>query len=193
MEIRKTVVFDETIHRESGAEVSPAVRRTVVAAVLTNPLAGRPLADDLSPLISLSETLGETLTLTALKILGGPDRLRAYGKAALVGTGGELEHGAAMIHPRLGMAMRQTIRRGRCLIPGVAKVALPGAQVDLSFGPIDEGWDLDAMDTMTLMIADAPRPDEIVLCVGYASGPRPHARAKGPDQGEVDRLIDSFF
>jgi hypothetical protein len=192
MNIRKTVVFDETVHFENGAQVSPATRRAVVAVVLTNPLAGQPVDTDLSPLIEISETLGEKLTRTALGILGGSDLLRAYGKAALVGTAGDLEHGAAMIHPRLGMAMRKTIQRGRCLIPGVAKVTPPGGHVDLGFGPIDEDWDLDAMDTMTLMVADAPRADEIVLCVGYMVGPRPHARSRGPDQNAVDQLVGSF-
>ena len=90
------------------------------------------------------------------------------------------------------MAMRRAIKRGRVNIPGHAKVGLPGTSVDLIYGPLDEGWDLDAVDTMPISVGDAPRPDEILLLVGYATGPRPHARAKGPDQSEVDALIKSF-
>jgi len=109
-----------------------------------------------------------------------------------VGTGGDLEHGAAMIHPRLGMAMRRTIRRGRVIVPGHAKVGPPGSTIDLLYGPLDAGWDLDAVDSTPVLIHDAPRPDEIVLWIGYGSGPRVNARSKGPDQKEVDALIASF-
>ena len=127
---------------------------------------------------------------TALAALGsGPSQLRSYTKAALVGTGGDLEHGAAMIHPRLGMAMRGTIKRGRVIIPGHAKVGPPGSMIDLLYGPLDAGWDLDAVDSTPVLIHDAPRPDEIVLWIGYGSGPRVNARSKGPDQKEVDALI----
>jgi len=121
-----------------------------------------------------------------------PAQLRAYTKAALVGISGDLEHGAAMIHPRLGMAMRRAIKRGRVIIPGHAKVGPPGTTVDLIYGPIDEGWDLDAFDSTPVLIHDAPRPQEIVLWIGYATGPRVNARCKGPDQKEVDALVASF-
>src|SRR5258706_7172992 len=97
-----------------------------------------------------------------------------------------------MIHPRLGMAMRRAIKRGRVIIPGHAKVGPPGTTVDLIYGPLDEGWDLDAFDSTPVLIHDAPRPHEIVLWIGYATGPRVNARCKGPDQKEVDALVASF-
>jgi len=92
----------------------------------------------------------------------------------------------------LGMAMRRTIKRGRVIIPGHAKVGPPGTSIDLIYGPLDEGWDLDAFDSTPVLIHDAPRPDEIVLWIGYGTGPRVNARCKGPDQKEVDALITSF-
>jgi amino acid synthesis protein len=190
--IRKMVRFDEEVVLENGSAVSPALRRSVMGAVLENPLAGAPVGTDLSPLIELSVALGELLTQKAITHLGPSHELRAYSKAALVGTAGDLEHGAAMIHARIGMAMRTAIRRGRVLIPGNAKVAGPGTPIDMIFGPIDEGWDLDAMDTLPITVADAPRPDEIVLLVGFATGPRPHARSAGPAQEDVDLLLASF-
>src|SRR3954447_21103553 len=110
----------------------------------------------------------------------------------VVGIGGDLEHGAAMIHPRLGMAMRRAIKRGRVIIPGHAKVGPPGTTVDLIYGPLDDAWDLDAFDSTPVLIHDPPRPHEIVLWVGYAMGPRINARCKGPDQKEVDELVASF-
>jgi hypothetical protein len=192
MDIRKIVVFEEEIAFENGARLPVPLRRVAVGAVLKNPLARKPVGTDLAPLIDLSVKIGEMLTKRALALIGDAKQLRAYSKAALVGADGDLEHGAAMIHARIGMAMRSTLKRGRVLIPGNAKVAGPGAHIDMIFGPIDEGWDLDAMDTMPVMVADAPRSDEILLLVGYAAGSRPHARSKGPDQKDVDALLKSF-
>jgi len=193
MDIRKTVTVVEEINSEYGARANPPLQRVAIAAVFKNPLAGKPAGAGLEPLIDYSLELGEFLTKNALAALGfSPAQLRSYTKAALVGTGGDLEHGAAMIHPRLGMAMRRTLERGRVIIPGHAKVGPPGTTVDLLYGPIDEGWDLDAVDSTPVLIHDAPRPDEIVLWIGYAAGPRVNARSKGPDQKEVDALIASF-
>jgi len=193
MAVRKTVTLVEEINSEYGVRANPALRRVAIAAVFTNPLAGKTAGADLQPLIDYSLELGVSLTKTALNALGsGPSELRSYTKAALVGTGGDLEHGAAMIHPRLGMAMRRTIKRGRVIIPGHAKVGPPGSTIDLLYGPLDAGWDLDAVDSTPVLIHDAPRPDEIVLWIGYGSGPRVNARSKGPDQKEVDALIASF-
>jgi hypothetical protein len=193
MDMRKTVTLVEEIKSEYGTPAREPLRRVAIAAVFTNPLAGAAAGVDLKPLIDYSLELGAALTAKALATLGAsPVALRAYTKAALVGIGGDLEHGAAMIHPQLGMAMRRAIRRGRVIIPGHAKVGPPGTTIDLLYGPIDEGWDLDAFDSTPVLIHDAPRPDEIVLWIGYALGPRVNARSKGPDQKEVDALVASF-
>ena len=193
MDIRKTVTLVEEIGSEYGARASPPLRRVAIAAVLKNPLAGKAAGADITPLVDCSLDLGAALTSSALAALGaGPSQLRSYAKAAVVGTSGDLEHGAAMIHPRLGMAMRRAIKRGRVVIPGHAKVGPPGTAVDLLYGPIDQGWDLDAIDSTPVLIHDAPRSDEIVLWIGYAAGPRVDARSKGPDQKDVDDLIASF-
>ena len=193
MTVRKTVTFVEEINAEYGASVNPPLRRVAIAAVFENPLAGKAAGADLKPLIDYSLELGASLTKVALATLNArPEQLRAYTKAAVVGIGGDLEHGAAMIHPRLGMAMRGAIRRGRVIIPGHAKVGPPGTTVDLIYGPLDEGWDLDAFDSTPVLIHDSPRPNEIVLWIGYATGPRANARCRGPDQKEVDALVASF-
>src|ERR1700751_2263820 len=114
MTIRKTVTLVEEINSEYGAHASPPLRRVAIGAVFENPLAGKAAGADLKPLIDYSLELGTSLTEAALAVLGAsPAQLRAYTKAALVGLDGDLEHGAAMIHPGLGMAMRRAIRRGR--------------------------------------------------------------------------------
>jgi Amino acid synthesis len=193
MDIRKTVTLVEEINSEYGARATRPLRRVATAVVFKNPLVGSSASSGLEPLIDYSLELGVSMTKAALAALGSkPAELRSYTKAALVGTGGDLEHGAAMIHPRLGMAMRRTIKRGRVIIPGHAKVGPPGTSVDLIYGPLDEGWDLDAFDSTPVLIHDAPRRDEIVLWIGYGMGPRVNARCKGPDQKEVDALIASF-
>ena len=190
--VRKFVQFEEEIHAESGLPVSPPLTRVVVGAVAANPLAGEPAPTDIAPLVTLSEALGEQLTTRALDRIGDPAGIRAYGKAALIGTSGDPEHGAALIHPRLGMAMRATLRRGRVLIPGNAKIGPAGTSIDLVVGPLEATWDLDAVDTITVAVPDAPRPDELLLLIGYTTGERPNARSKGPEQAEVDALLASF-
>lgn len=192
MDVRKTVVFQEEVAIENGSRLASPLRRVVVGSILKNPLVHKPVGTDLKPLIDISVELGEKMTRTALSLIGEAKGLRSYTKGAMVGLAGDLEHGAVMIHARIGMAMRATLKRGRVIIPGNAKVAGAGSTMDLLFGPIDEGWDLDAGDTMTISVSDAPRPDEILLLVGYATGPRPNARSKGPDQSEVDALVKSF-
>src|SRR5262249_56574832 len=99
---------------------------------------------------------------------------------------------AGMMHARLGMAGGSGVKRGGVRLSGRAKVGPPGTSVDLIYGPLDEGWDLDAFDSTPVLIHDAPRPNEIVLWIGYATGPRVNARCKGPDQKEVDALVASF-
>lgn len=190
--VRKYVRFEEQVLEQAQLPVTPPLSRVVVGAVAANPLAGLPASSDIGPLVELSEVLGADLTTRALDRIGDPAGIRAYGKAALVGTAGESEHGAALIHPRLGMAMRARLRRGRVLIPGNAKVGAAGTAIDVIFGPLEEGWDLDAMDTLSVTVADAPRPDEVLLLVGYTTGARPNARSKGPTQAEVDALLASF-
>jgi len=188
MKIRQIVLVDQEIRSESGRTLARPSRRVAAAAVLENPLAGKPPADDLSGLFELSMQAGEVLTARALGALA-PLKPRGYGKAALVGTAGDLEHGAAMIHVRLGLAMRQGAGGGPALIPGNAKVGAPGTPIDVVFGGIEDAWDYDAMDTLQLSLPDAPRPDEIVLVVAFLGGGRPNARIRGASQAEVSELV----
>lgn len=156
--------------------------------MLSNPSAGRPPIDDFSALVDLSVAAGEVLTARALAALG-PLKPRGYGKGVIVGTLGDLEHGASMIHVRIGLAMRKGAGGGPALIPGNAKVAGPGTPIDIIFGGLDDAWDYDAMDAMTVMVPDAPKPDELLLVVAFLGGTRPNARIKGASPAQVAEAV----
>ena len=173
MSVRKFQTIREVIEADGVNERCQKIVRIVTMAVIPNPFSGR-FVDDLSPLFDLGGQLGEQLMDDAVTQLR---RLPvSYGKAAIIGVNGDLEHGGAMIHPKLGKPMRAAVGGGEALIPSTAKVAAMGTPVDLPLGHKDQAWSFDHFDTMTVMIADAPRPDEIVLCMGVADGGRPHPR-----------------
>jgi hypothetical protein len=184
MELRQIVVQCQEIRSEGGRALATPTLRAAACAVLRNPYAGGVPLDDFTPLVERSVEVGELLTQRALALLAGQP-VRGYGKAALVGIAGDLEHGASMIHVRLGLAMRRGARGGPALIPGNAKVGPAGSPIDIIFGGLEDAWDYDAMDSMTVRIEDAPRPDEILLAVAFLSGTRPNARIAGASQAQV--------
>jgi len=173
MNSRKTVFIREIVHADGSGKPCAPITRVAVLAVVKNPFAGQHGAD-LSRLFDLGGALGVELMAEAVAQLPGDPV--SYGKAAIVGVAGEVEHGGAMIHPKLGKPMRTAMGGGKALIPSNAKVAVLGAQIDLPLGHKDEAWSFAHFDTMTVGIADAPRPDEIVLVMGVSDGPRVHPR-----------------
>lgn len=173
MNIRKTVIMKETIETDGVGEACTPITRVVAAAVIRNPFVGR-FVEDLSPLFDMGRELGERLMGTVVEMLPGP--AVSYGKAAIVGVLGDQEHGAAMTHPKLGKPMRAAVGGGKALIPSNVKVAAAGASIDLPLGHKDEVWSFDHFDTISVMVADAPRPDEIVLFMAVADGGRPRPR-----------------
>jgi hypothetical protein len=187
MRIREIHLFVQEIGHSAGRPVDPPARRAAACAVLENPRAGQPADDDFEAYIATSVEAGEILARRALEALGGRAPA-AYGKGVLVGAGGDLEQGAAMIHCRIGLAMRRAIGAGLALIPGNAKLAGPGATLDIVLGGIDDGWSYDAMDTMEIRVPGAPREDEFVLAVAFATG-RPNARIRGASEQTVRELV----
>lgn len=187
MEIREVHLFAQEIAQHAGRAVSPPIVRVAACAVLANPGAGKPASDDFEAYIAASVTTGERLSRRALEVLG--DRKpAAYGKGVLVGEAGDLEQGAAMIHCRIGLSMRAAIKAGLALIPGNAKRATPGTTLDIILGGIDDGWNYDAMDTMEIRVPGAPRADEFLLAVAFATG-RPNARIRGASEPTVRDLV----
>ena len=173
MTIRKTLFIKECVLAEAGKASVPPVTRVAALAVLDNPFAGR-FEQDLGALFDLGMTIGEELAPSAVAMLERPTK--AYGKAAIVGVNGDLEHAAALLHPKLGKPMRAACGGGEALIPSVTKVAAAGATIDVPLAHKDEIWSFDELDTMTVMVGDAPRPNEILMVMIYSDGGRPAPR-----------------
>ncbi len=173
MEVRRIVLVRDVVHCEGGLPALAAVTRAAACAVIANPFAGRP-ADDLSDLIAFGAELGELLVREALGVLPRP--AVSYGKAAIIGVAGDIEHGAAILHPRMGKPMRDAIGVGQALIPSNVKIAAAGAGIDVPLGHKDNPWSFDEIDTLGITISGAPRPDEIVAIIAFADGGRPRPR-----------------
>ena len=173
MEIRKTVTVIETIQSDGFGKPCEPITRVALLAVIKNPAAGR-YVEDLSELFDAGGQLGEQLMEKAVAHLANPPV--SYGKAAIVGANGDLEHGGATIHPKLGKPMRAAVGGGAALIPSNVKVGAIGASIDLPLGHKDEAWSFQHFDTMTVMVGHAPRADELVMCMGVTDGARPHPR-----------------
>ena len=138
--IRKLLTVVDETSMEMGRPVTPPVRRAVACAVIENPFAGR-YVEDLTPLVEISEELGELLTqrcIAALGISGG--KAESYGKAAIVGEAGELEHAAALLHPKMGTPVRKVLEKGAALIPSAKKSGGPGTAIDVPLGHKDAAY-----------------------------------------------------
>ena len=169
MDIRKIVSMREVVLSEFGTAAARPIVRAAALAVIANPYAGRAAAD-LTELFRAGAALGERLMPDLVRLLDHP--AVSYGKGALVGVNGEMEHGGACVHPMLGKPMRAALGGGEALISSNVKVAAPGTTLDVPLGHKDNAWSFDHFDTMTVAIADAPRPDEIVVVLAIADGGR---------------------
>jgi hypothetical protein len=171
--LRKTLLVRETVLADGGRPTARPVTRVAAIAVLENPFAGR-YADDLSLLIELGAELGERLAADAVTLLSAP--VAAYGKSAIVGADGEVEHAAAILHPRLGKPFRAAVGGGEAIIPSTTKIGAIGTPIDVPLGNKDEVWSFDELDTMTVFVPDAPRAGEIVVVLAVSDAGRPHPR-----------------
>ena len=179
MEIRKIVTVVEETCREAGKTLGKPTRKAAAMAVITNPYAGQ-YVEDLTPLIDASVEIGELLTKRAVEALGiAPEKVESYGKAAIVGINGELEHAAALLHPKLGTPIRANVGGGKAILPSTKKVGGPGTAIDVSLGFKNAAYVRTHFDAMEVRIADAPRDNEIVLIVAVTDSGRPLARVGG--------------
>jgi hypothetical protein len=173
MEMVKSIVSVEEVVADGGRRLAAPVHRATAVVVVKNPFAGR-FVEDLSPLFDVGFEIGAMFTKRLVDLLGGPPV--SYGKAAIVGVAGEMEHGAAVCHPKLGKPMREAMGGGEALIPSNVKVAGPGTSIDVPLGHKDNAWSFDHFDTLTVAVPGAPGPDEIVVVIAVADGGRPHPR-----------------
>jgi hypothetical protein len=184
--IRKIAVFVEEIVSEMGQSISPTTRKAAAVAVIANPFAGR-YVEDLTPLIEIGAELGGLLGRKCVEALGiEPSQAQSYGKAALVGEDGELEHAAALLHPSLGKPLRDAVEKGAALVPSSKKRGGPGRPFDIPLGHKDAAYVRSHFDGMEVSIFDAPRPDEIVVAVAVTDSGRPLARVGGLRHSEIE-------
>ena len=183
--LRKLVVQVEEVQMEMGRVVDPPTRRAVAMAVIANPCAGR-YVEQLDELIAIGEELGGLLGTECVKALGiEPGQAQSYGKAAIVGENGELEHAAAILHPKLGAPLRLAVEKGAALVPSAKKIGTLGTAIDVPLGHKDAAYVRSHFDAIEARVADAPRPDEIVVAVAVTASGRPLARIGGLRLSEI--------
>ena len=176
-DLRKVVTHTEEVHIEGGRAADPPLRLLGIAAVLTNPWAGRGFVEDLRPtILEVAPRLGEVLVPRLVDLAGGADAVEGYGKAAMVGTSGEVEHGSALIHTlRFGNVFREAVG-GTAYLSFTNTRGGPGATLSIPMmHKLDPGWRSHYL-TLEMTVADAPAPDEIVVAIGASVGGRPHHR-----------------
>jgi hypothetical protein len=183
--IRKIVTFVEETRSEMGKPVNPPTRRAAAAAVIENPFAGN-YVEDLTELMEIGEELGALLTERAVAALGIPGTsAESYGKAAAVGENGELEHAAAILHPKLGTPVRKALGKGAALIPSSKKRGGPGVALDIPLGHKDAAFVRSHFDGMEIRVNDAPRANEILVAIAVTDSGRPLPRVGGLTKDQI--------
>ncbi len=183
--IRKIIVQVDETRIEMGQPIDPPTRRALAMAVIENPFAGR-YSENLDELIAIGEELGALLgqkCVVALGIL--PGQAQSYGKGAIVGEAGELEHAAAILHPKLGAPLRKAVEKGAALVPSAKKMGGLGTALDVPLGHKDAAFVRSHFDAMEARVSDAPRANEIVVAVVVTASGRPLARIGGLQVSEI--------
>lgn len=183
--IRKLIVQVDETRIEMGKTIAPPVRKALAMAVIENPYAGK-YAENLDALVAIGEELGALLGKRCVDALGiAPGAAQSYGKAAIVGEGGELEHAAAILHPKLGAPLRVAVERGAALVPSAKKLGGLGTAIDVPLGHKDAAFVRSHFDAMEARVSDAPRANEIVVAVVVTDSGRPLPRVGGLQAHEI--------
>lgn len=181
--LRKTQLIIEEISHDGGPDLATPRLRAAMLAVVKNPFAGRhepnieAAMEDLKP-------LGSMMSEKLVEAMGGPDKVDAYGKGAIVGEAGEIEHGA-LWHVPGGYAMRGLVQPSKAIVPSAMKVSGMGGSLDVPLGHVNAAYVRSHFDAMTLGLPDGPKADEIVFALAMAFGGRPHARMGGLEAADV--------
>jgi hypothetical protein len=183
--IRKLIVQVDETRIEMGRSIEPPTRKALAMAVIDNPYAGR-YAENLDELIAIGEELGGLLGEKCVQALGiAPSHAHSYGKAAIVGEAGELEHAAAILHPKLGAPLRKAVEKGAALVPSAKKRGGLGTAIDVPLGHKDAAFVRSHFDAMEARVSDAPRANEIVVAVVVTDSGRPLPRIGGLQVSEI--------
>jgi hypothetical protein len=182
--IRKRVLWHETVFHEGGAIAPTPLRRVAAAVVIANPFAGR-YVEDIAGFMDDLKPLGLTMVRDMLAVLDNrPKLVEGYGKGAIVGAAGELEHGA-LWHVPGGYAMREALGDAKAIVPSAKKVGPPGARLDVPITHINASYVRSHFDAIEIGLADAPAADELLLALAMTTGPRIHARVGGLKASEI--------
>ena len=183
--LRKRVTIVEEILHEGGPVAEHPLRRGAVLGVIANPFAGR-YVEEIASFMEPLKPLGLAMARHLVEALGGdPSAIQGYGKGAIVGTAGELEHGA-LWHVPGGYAMREILGDAKAIVPSTKKVGGPGTRLDVPVTHINASYVRSHFDAMEIGIADAPRADEILLALVMTTGPRIHARVGGLKASDIE-------
>jgi hypothetical protein len=183
--IRKLIVEVDETRIEAGKAIDPPTRKALAMAVIENPYAGR-YVENLDELIAIGEELGGLLGDKCVQALGiAPGAAQSYGKAAIVGEAGELEHAAAILHPKLGAPLRKAVEKGAALVPSAKKRGGLGTAIDVPLGHKDAAFVRSHFDAMEARVSDAPRANEIVVAVVVTDSGRPLPRIGGLQASEI--------
>ena len=185
--IRKIIVQTDEIRVEMGRDIQPPVRKALAMAVIENPCAGR-YVDNLDELIAIGEELGALLGARCVQALGiAPGEAHSYGKAAIVGEAGELEHAAAILHPKLGAPLRKAVEKGAALVPSAKKRGGLGTAVDVPLGHKDAAFVRSHFDAIEARVPGSPLADEVIYVLAMSCGPRVHARVGGLKAADISK------
>lgn len=186
--IRKLAVNVEETHLEIGRKVAPITRKAVAVAVIENPFAGR-YQEDLSLLMEIGAELGTLLGRKCVEVLGiTPEQAESYGKSAMVGENGELEHAAALLHPKMGAPLRKEVEKGAALVPSSKKMGSPGQVLDVPLGHKDAAYVRSHFDGIEVRLNDAPRANEIMVAIAVTDSGRPLPRVGGLSHSDAEGI-----
>ena len=175
--LRKTMIFVEDIHHDGGPPPALPRRRAAIIALVANPFAGR-YVDDLQSAMDDLKPLGLMMTDRLIEAMGGIDGIDGYGKAAVAGEGGELEH-TALWHVPGGYSMRERLGEAKAIVPSAMKIGGPGTRIDVPLGHINAAYVRSHFDAMEVGVPDGPRAGELLFALAMARGPRVHNRMGG--------------
>ena len=186
IDVRKLVVSTEDVWHDGGPRLETPLRRGWCAAATKNPYAGA-YVHDIEPMMEALKPLGHAMAQRLIEALGGPAAIQSYGKGALVGLAGELEHGA-LWHLPGGYGMRNLLEGSHAIVPSTTKIGPAGSSIDIPLHHRVAAYVRSHFDGVTVQLADSPRPGEILLVIAMATGPRPHARVGGLRADEIAKF-----